>query len=179
MDRTSRGAALTPEGERVVAELNIAHNALLKAVHGAQVADARLDEVKLLTTDGIAAYWLVRFLPFLFEMHRDLEMRIFTTTDFEAERRGHFDLTIHYTQPTNPNRFVLTGRSVAALVAFGRGQDGARFMIPEDEPSAGVLCCKHGQALPRHFEVPEAFQPQVAAVCILDQDVIQGLDRRR
>ena len=102
MDPTSRGAALTPEGQGVVAELNVAHSALLKSVQGAQAAEPRLD-VKLLTTDGIAAYWLVRFLPFLFEMHPNLEMRIFTTTDFEAEQRGHFDLTIHYTQPTNPN----------------------------------------------------------------------------
>src|SRR2546430_586406 len=96
IDRTSHGAALTPEGERVVAELNVAHSALLKAVHGAQAADPRLDEVKLLTTDGIAAYWLVRFLPFLFELHPDFEMRVFTTTDAGTERRGHFDLTIHY-----------------------------------------------------------------------------------
>jgi DNA-binding transcriptional LysR family regulator len=107
MDRTSRGAVLTPEGQRVVADLNVAHIALLKAVHRAQAADSRLDDVKLLTTDGIAAYWLVRFLPFLFEMHPDFEMRIFTSTDFEAEQRGHFDLTIHYIQPTNPNLITL------------------------------------------------------------------------
>jgi hypothetical protein len=52
-------------------------------------------------------------------------------------------------------------------------------MIPEDEPGARVLCCKHGQALPRNFEVPEAFQSEVAAVCILDQDIVNGLDHRR
>lgn len=107
MDRSSRGAVLTAEGQRVVAELNVAHDALLKAVHGAQVADARLHDVKLLTTDGIAAYWMVRFMPSLFEAHPDLELRIFTTTDFEAEQRGHFDLSIHYTQPTNPNLITM------------------------------------------------------------------------
>src|SRR5215469_18263383 len=51
MDRTNRGAALTPEGQRVVAELNIAHNALLKAMQGAQAAEPRLGDVKILTTD--------------------------------------------------------------------------------------------------------------------------------
>jgi DNA-binding transcriptional LysR family regulator len=103
MDRTSRGAALTPEGQRVVAQLNVAQEALAKVVNGARAADARLDDVKLLTTDGIAAYWLVRFLPVLFEMHDDFEMRVFTITDPDTERRGHFDLTVHYIQPTDPN----------------------------------------------------------------------------
>jgi len=118
MDRTSRGAALTPEGQRVVAELNVAHEALLKAVQGAQAAELRLDDVKLLTTDGIAAYWMARFLPFLFEMHPDLEMRIFTTTDFGAEQRGHFDLTIHYTQPTNPN-LITTRLGTLHFIPYG------------------------------------------------------------
>jgi molybdate transport repressor ModE-like protein len=118
MDRTSRGAALTAEGQRVVQELNVAHEALLKAVHGAQTAEPRLDGVNLLTTDGIATYWLVRFLPFLFEMHPDLEMRIFTTTDFEAEQRGHFDLTIHYTQPTNPN-LITTRLGTLHFIPYG------------------------------------------------------------
>jgi molybdate transport repressor ModE-like protein len=103
MDRTNRGAALTPEGQRVVAELNVAHGALLKAVQGAQAAEARLEDVKLLTTDGIAAYWLVRFLPYLFERHPDFEIRVFAATDAEIERRGHFDLSVHYIQPTDPN----------------------------------------------------------------------------
>jgi DNA-binding transcriptional LysR family regulator len=118
MDRTSRGAALTPEGQRVVAELNVAHTALVKAVQGAQAAEPRLDDVKLLSTDGVAVYWLVRFLPFLFEMHPDLEFRIFTTTDFEAERRGHFDLSIHYTQPTNPN-LITTRLGTLHFIPYG------------------------------------------------------------
>ncbi|HEX3432075.1 MAG TPA: LysR family transcriptional regulator [Rhizomicrobium sp.] len=118
MDRTSRGAVLTAEGQRLVAQLNIAHDAFLRAVQGAQSADARLDDVKVLTTDGIAVYWLVRFLPRLFEMHADLEMRIFTTTDFEAEQRGHFDLSIHYTQPTNPN-LITTRLGTLHFIPYG------------------------------------------------------------
>ncbi|HLY06195.1 MAG TPA: LysR family transcriptional regulator [Rhizomicrobium sp.] len=118
MDRTSRGAVLTPEGQRVVAELNVAHNALVKAVQGAQAPEPRLDDVKLLTTDGIAAYWVMRYLPYLFDMHPDLEMRVFTTTDFEAEQRGHFDLSIHYTQPTNPN-LITTRLGTLHFIPYG------------------------------------------------------------
>lgn len=130
MDRTSRGAALTPEGQRVVAELNVAHHALLKAVQGAQATEARLDDVKLLTTDGIAVYWLARFLPFLFETQPDLELRIFTTTDFEAERRGHFDLSIHYTQPTNPN-LITTRLGTLHFIPYGSQAYFAKHGRPE------------------------------------------------
>lgn len=118
IQRSTRGSALTAEGHRVVAELNIAHEALLKAVQGAQLADNRLHDVKLLTTDGIATYWMVRFLPFLFEMHPDLEVRIFTATDFEAEQRGHFDLSVHYIQPTDPN-LITTRLGTLHFIPYG------------------------------------------------------------
>jgi len=103
IDRSQKGAALTPEGQRVVAELNVAHGALLKALQGAHHTEARLDDVKLVTTDGLASYWLPRLLPFLFDLHPDLEFRVYTTTDSEFEQRGHYDLSIHYIQPTDPN----------------------------------------------------------------------------
>ncbi|HEX9160010.1 MAG TPA: LysR family transcriptional regulator [Rhizomicrobium sp.] len=130
MDRTSRGAVLTPEGQRVVADLNVARDALFKAVQGAQSAEPRLDDVKLLTTDGIAAYWLVRFLPYLFEAHPDLELRVFTTTDFEAEQRGHFDLSIHYTQPTNPN-LITTRLGTLHFIPYGSEAYFAKHGRPE------------------------------------------------
>ena len=130
MDRTSRGAILTPEGQRVVAELNVAHNALLKAVHGAHATEPRLDDVKLLTTDGIAAYWLVRFLPYLFEVHPDLEMRVFATSGFEAEERGNFDLSIHYTQPTNPN-LITTRLGTLHFIPYGSLDYFAKHGRPE------------------------------------------------
>jgi len=130
MDRTSRGAVLTPEGQRVVAELNVAHNALLKVMQGAQAAESRLDDVKLLSTDRTATYWLARFLPYLFETQPDLEMRIFTTTDFEAEQRGHFDLSIHYTQPTNPN-LITTRLGTLHFIPYGSQSYFSKHGRPE------------------------------------------------
>jgi len=94
MDRGRQGAALTAEGQRVVADLNVARDALLKAVQGAQAADARLDDVKLLTTDGIAAYWLVRFLPYLFERHPDFELRV-TPCSINARPGSSLAITVY------------------------------------------------------------------------------------
>jgi DNA-binding transcriptional LysR family regulator len=107
MDRSHSGAVLTPEGQRIVTELNVAHGALLKAVKCAHRAEPLLDDVKLVTTDGIESYWLARLVPFLFEQHPDLELRLYTTTDSDFERRGDHDLSIHYLQPTDPNMITL------------------------------------------------------------------------
>jgi molybdate transport repressor ModE-like protein len=109
LDRSQSGAVLTPAGQRIVEELNVAHNAIQRAVQSANPAAARLDEVKLLTTDGLASYWLPRFLPPFLAAHRNVELRIFTTSDSRNEGRGqNCDLSIHYIQPTDPN--VITVR---------------------------------------------------------------------
>jgi molybdate transport repressor ModE-like protein len=104
LDRSQSGAALTPDGQRIVEELNVAHGAILRAVQSVHGAPARLDGVKLVTTDGMAAYWLPRFMAHLFRQSRDLELRVFTTSEAREEQRGqNFDLSIHYIQPTDPN----------------------------------------------------------------------------
>ncbi len=104
LDRSKAGAALTAEGQRIVEELNVAHGAIQRAVQAANIAATRLDEVKLVTTDGLAAYWLPRFLPYFLKRHRNIEFRVYTTAESRGENRGqNFDLSIHYIQPTDPN----------------------------------------------------------------------------
>lgn len=103
LDRSLAGAVLTPEGQRIVEELGVAHDAIERAVRSAKVKNRR-DEVKLLMTDGLATYWLPRFLPHLFKKHPEIELRAFTTSESRGEQRGqNFDLSIHYVQPTDPN----------------------------------------------------------------------------
>ena len=46
-------------------------------------------------------------------------------------------------------------------------------MIPENEPGAGVSSGEDRQTLPRSVEIRETFKPQMLAVCVLDQDVVE------
>jgi len=104
LDRSTSGAELTPEGQRIVEGLSVAHGAIQRVVQTIHVKAPRLHDVKLLMTDGLATYWLPRFLPHLFKQHPDVELRAFTTSDSRGEHRGqNFDLSIHYIQPTDPN----------------------------------------------------------------------------
>jgi len=104
LDRSQAGAVLTPEGQRIVEELNVAHGAILRAIQSVGSTATRLDEVKFVTTDGLASYWLPRFLPHFLNAHRDIEFRLYTTSDSRDEQKGrNFDLSIHFIQPTDPN----------------------------------------------------------------------------
>jgi DNA-binding transcriptional LysR family regulator len=103
VDRLNNGATLTLEGLRIVEQLHVAHNAITGAVDSIRSPRAMSEAVKLFTTDGLAAYWLPRFLPAFFEQCRDVELRTYTGGDAEAYQRAHFDLAIHYMEPNDPN----------------------------------------------------------------------------
>jgi DNA-binding transcriptional LysR family regulator len=103
IDRSHSGAALTVEGQRIVEELHIAHGAITRAVRAASTPTLRMQDVTLLMTDGLAAYWLPHFVPRLLERHPEIELRVYATSDAGSRQRGEYDLSIHYIQPTEPN----------------------------------------------------------------------------
>lgn len=128
VDRSKNGVVLTREGQRIVEELQIAHGAIHRAIGKARSPLQRSQDVKLVTTDGLAVYWLSYFLPYLFDRNPELELRVFTASDPETDRRGHFDLSIHFFQPNDPN--LITTRL------------GALHFIPFASPA---YLAKHGR----------------------------------
>jgi molybdate transport repressor ModE-like protein len=101
VDRGSTGAVLTLEGQRICDELSIAHAALERAIE--ERPRSHKDVVKLLITDGVAAYWLTHFLPSLYRHLPQIELRIFTSNDSLSERGGHHDLSLHFLSPNDPD----------------------------------------------------------------------------
>jgi molybdate transport repressor ModE-like protein len=138
IDRHTSGAVLTAEGQRIVEELNIAYAAIQRALQSAPGPEARMEDVKLLTTDGMATYWLPRFLPFLFERHSNLELRVHTTSESGGEQRGHFDLTIHYIQPTDPN-LIVTRLGTLHFIPYA----SAGYLARHGEPTTPAHLSRH------------------------------------
>jgi molybdate transport repressor ModE-like protein len=103
VDRGSAGATLTLEGQRILEELTIAHSALERAVNKTRSRTLHKEEVKVVVTDGLAAYWLTHFLPTLFRAYPEIELRIFTANDSTTDKHGHFDLAVHFLAPTDPD----------------------------------------------------------------------------
>jgi DNA-binding transcriptional LysR family regulator len=96
VDRTNNGVTLTLEGQRIMEELNVAHDALQRAVRRTRSHGQRRYDVKLATTDGLASYWLSRFLAPFFDQNPDIGLRISTINDRVIDRRNPFDLLVHY-----------------------------------------------------------------------------------
>ena len=103
VERTNNGAVLTLEGQKVIEELHIAHGAINRAVFRVRSSLPRSEPVTVLTTDGVAAYWLPHFLPFLYDRHPDFELRAITMSDNTIFERMKFDVMIYYTPPNDPN----------------------------------------------------------------------------
>lgn len=103
VERTNNGAVLTAEGQKVIEELHIAHGAINRAVFRVRSSLPRSEPVTVLTTDGIAAYWLPHFLAYLYDRQPDFELRAITASDNTIFERTKFDVMIHYVQPNDPN----------------------------------------------------------------------------
>jgi len=103
VDRTTSGAVLTLEGQRIVEELRVAQAALSRAVDQSQARQSRIDDVKIVMTDGLATYWMTLFMPILNRRFPDLRLKLFVANDAVLNRGGHFDLSIHFLAPTDPD----------------------------------------------------------------------------
>jgi molybdate transport repressor ModE-like protein len=107
VERGKRGATLTPAGQKVAADLHVAHGMIDRAFSGGKAARQRDQPVTLLTSDGIAAYWLAHFLPLLFDLHPELDLRAITAGDANVLERHSFDVAVHHMRPNDPNLIAL------------------------------------------------------------------------
>jgi DNA-binding transcriptional LysR family regulator len=129
VDRLNNGATLTIEGLRVVEQLHVAHNAITGAVDSIRSPRMASEPVKLFTTDGVAAYWLPRFLSAFFERCPDVELRSYTGGDAEAYQRAHYDLAIHYMEPNDPH-LVTTRLGTLHFLPYASASYLARYGQP-------------------------------------------------
>ncbi len=100
-DRDRRGPRLTYEGQRVYGEANAAQIALSRATTQAAVAVNRVKgDCKLFMGDGVASYWMTRFLAPFFQHYPNIELKLFGVHDSTSgEKRELFDVQVHYYEP--------------------------------------------------------------------------------
>ncbi len=101
-DRDRRGPRLTFEGQRIYNDASAAQAALVRAANQASNAAARVDgDCKLFMGDGIASYWMTRFLSPFFNRYPNIELKLFGAHDTVADKRDIFDLHVHYYEPAD------------------------------------------------------------------------------
>ncbi|MBU6444848.1 MAG: LysR family transcriptional regulator [Alphaproteobacteria bacterium] len=110
-ERDRRGPRLTVEGQRIFQHVNEAQSALIRAASQASNdASAVEGDCRLLMGDGLAAYWLTRFLPGFFRSYPKVNLKVFGALDGQAERSNRFDLHLY-------NREAARGGANAARLA--------------------------------------------------------------
>lgn len=101
-DRDRRGPRLTFEGQRIFNEATAAQAALVRAANQASNAAARVDgDCKLFMGDGLASYWMTRFLAPFFNRYPNIELKLFGAHDTVTDKREIFDLHVHYYEPAD------------------------------------------------------------------------------
>lgn len=104
LKRSTSGAELTPEGIRLLEELREVWEKFGRAIDRMRSSSRERAVAKMVTTDGVASYWIPRFLRWL---NDDVELRMFTAFEAGQDKFENFDLSIHYMQPNNPNAIVV------------------------------------------------------------------------
>jgi len=100
-DRDRRGPRLTVEGQRIYNEASSAQAALMRAANQVAAAGRRVEgDCKIYMGEGVASYWMSRFLGGFFTQHPNIELKLFGANDPTVDRRELFDLHVHYYEPS-------------------------------------------------------------------------------
>lgn len=100
-DRDRRGPRLTVEGQRIYNDTCSAQVALMRAANQVGGAGRRVEgDCKLFMGEGVATYWMSRFLAAFFTRHPNIELKVFGANNPTSDKRELFDLHVHYYEPS-------------------------------------------------------------------------------
>ncbi|MBV9062151.1 MAG: LysR family transcriptional regulator [Alphaproteobacteria bacterium] len=100
-DRDRKGPRLTVEGQRIYSDTCTAQAALERAASHAAGARKRVEgDCKILMGEGVASYWMSRFLAPFFNRYPNIELKVFGSNDASQHKRELFDLCVHYFEPS-------------------------------------------------------------------------------
>lgn len=99
-DRDRTGPRLTHHGRRILNDVSAAGYSLNRASRSASAGHGRIEgDCRIVMGDGLATYWMPRFLGRFYEQHPNIELKMFVAQDSTAGKNESFDVQIHYYEP--------------------------------------------------------------------------------
>src|ERR1700733_11359419 len=96
-DRDRTGPRLTHHGRRILNDVSAAGYSLNRASRSANALQGRIEgDCRIVMGDGLATYWMTRFLGRFYEQHPNIELKMFVAQDSTAGKNESFDVQIHY-----------------------------------------------------------------------------------
>jgi molybdate transport repressor ModE-like protein len=103
-DRDRGGSRLTAEGRRVYNEISSARFAMVRAARATHHPNKNIEgDCKIVIGDGLATYWLPYFMDRFFNLHTNVELKLFVSHDTGAGKNEIFDIQLHYFEPVEAN----------------------------------------------------------------------------
>jgi len=99
-DRDRTGPRLTHHGRRILNDVTAAGYSLNRASRAANSAQGLIEgDCRIVMGDGLATYWMPRFLGQFYEQHPNIELKMFVAQDSTAGKNEAFDIQLHYYEP--------------------------------------------------------------------------------
>jgi DNA-binding transcriptional LysR family regulator len=106
--RGPQGVELTSVGRRLFEAAATLNDTMTQAVKSAKTGEsAAAAEVKLSVQEGLAGYWLPRFLPQFHADRPEIALKLFATNEVADYSRLFFDVQIHFVPVQDPDTQVL------------------------------------------------------------------------
>jgi len=129
-DRRTRGVDLTSEGTRLLNYANGAELMLARGVGSVRESANRIEgDCKVLSGDGLGAYWMPRFFAPFLQRNPNIGLKLFTTQDHAVNQTPLFDLQIHYTHPLAEDSVAIS-LGTLHFVLFASPEYLVNFGIP-------------------------------------------------
>lgn len=113
VERSPLGASLTYQGERVLSRVLAAQKELSHATIDARSAEGRVEgDCSLLVSDGVANFWLSKFLALFFDCFPNIELKVVLDHDAGEARNKMYDIRLHYFKPIDQAQIM---RPIATL----------------------------------------------------------------
>ncbi len=99
-DRDRTGPRLTHHGRRILNDVSAAGYSLSRASRAANAGQGRIEgDCRIVMGDGLATYWMPRFLGKFYELHPNIELKMFVAHDSTAGKNESYDIQFHYYEP--------------------------------------------------------------------------------
>ncbi len=129
-DRGATGTKLTYQGERILPHALAAQRELGMAQSEAHDADSRIEgDCSILLSDGIATYWVSRFLSSFYELYPNIELRMILGSDLAAPHNEIFDIRLHYFEPV-PSEQIAKPLATVHFLPFASRSYVDRYGLP-------------------------------------------------
>jgi DNA-binding transcriptional LysR family regulator len=121
-DRDRSGPRLTHQGRRILNDVSAAGYSLNRASRAANAGHGRIEgDCRIVMGDGLATYWMPRFLGKFYELHPNIELKLFVAHDSTAGKNESFDIQFHYFEPVEVDPVAIRVATMHFIPFASRG----------------------------------------------------------